>query len=194
MFKEFSEYLGEIDGVNYDFVEEFIAGCKYQIIPKGSFLLKEGGYLKDIFWVGKGLLVKYSIDTEGKKHVIQFAPENWWIAEREAVFLGNPSKYYIESIEETKVISFDEELVLKLHKKYPTFNKFHYRLLQNHIEHLTTRILFLLSLNAEEKYLQFIKIYPNLSLRVPLGMIASHLGIAQESLSRVRKELTHKRA
>jgi len=46
-----------------------------------------------------------------------------------------------------------------------------------------------LEATAEERYLDFISIYPDLLLRVPQWMIASYLGITPESLSRVRKEL-----
>ena len=66
------------------------------------------------------------------------------------------------------------------------FNK---KLLQNHIRHLQNRVDQLLSATAEERYLAFVKMYPNIILRVPQLMIASYLGITPESLSRVRKDL-----
>ena len=66
------------------------------------------------------------------------------------------------------------------------------RLLQNHIRHLQKRITQLLSATAEERYLDFVSIYPDIMLRVPQWMVASYLGIAPESLSRVRKDLANK--
>lgn len=57
---------------------------------------------------------------------------------------------------------------------------------------LQKRIIHLLSATAEERYLDFIKIYPGLVQRVPQKMIASFLGITPEGLSRVRKELAKK--
>jgi hypothetical protein len=42
---------------------------------------------------------------------------------------------------------------------------------------------------AKERYLSFIRDNPKLINTVPLGQIASFLGIAQQSLSRIRKEL-----
>jgi CRP-like cAMP-binding protein len=61
--------------------------------------------------------------------------------------------------------------------------------LQNHIRQLQKRINLLLGASAEKRYLDFISLYPDLTLRVPQWMIASYLGITPESLSRVRKEL-----
>ena len=50
-----------------------------------------------------------------------------------------------------------------------------------------------LSASAEERYLAFIKTYPLLVEQIPQSQIASYLGITPQSLSRIRKELSHKR-
>jgi CRP-like cAMP-binding protein len=71
----------------------------------------------------------------------------------------------------------------------PEFRTYNEYLLQNHIRQLQNRIDLLIGASAEVRYLEFIKLYPNLTLRVPQWMIASYLGITPESLSRVRKEL-----
>lgn len=42
--------------------------------------------------------------------------------------------------------------------------------------------------SAKEKYDFFCKSSKDKLLRVPLGMLASHLGITQETLSRIRVE------
>lgn len=48
----------------------------------------------------------------------------------------------------------------------------------------------LLGATALERYLEFIRIYPNLALRLPQWMAASHMGMSPESLSRIRKSLS----
>ena len=65
-------------------------------------------------------------------------------------------------------------------------------LLQKHIRNLQNRVNSLLAETAEERYMNFIKMYPDILLRVPQWMVASYLGITPESLSRVRKELARK--
>lgn len=49
-----------------------------------------------------------------------------------------------------------------------------------------------ISLNAEEKYISFIEKQPKIALRVPQHMIASYLGMAPETLSRIRKQSSKK--
>ena len=46
--------------------------------------------------------------------------------------------------------------------------------------------------SAEERYLEFMKTYAAIALRVPQWMIASYLGLTPETLSRIRKNLSRK--
>ena len=86
----------------------------------------------------------------------------------------------------------EEELLVRLSQEDQAFNEFNNKLLHNHIRQLQKRINLLLSATAEERYLDFIEIYPDLLLRVPQTMVASYLGITPESLSRVRRVLATK--
>jgi len=44
-------------------------------------------------------------------------------------------------------------------------------------------------MTAKEKYIQILEDNSDTLLRAPLGMIASYLGISQETLSRIRSEV-----
>jgi hypothetical protein len=48
---------------------------------------------------------------------------------------------------------------------------------------------FLLNLDAIVRYKEFMREYPHVLQRVPLSYIANFLGIAQHSLSRLRKQM-----
>jgi CRP-like cAMP-binding protein len=161
-------------------------------IEKGEVLLKVGDVCNHSFFVESGLLRSYSLDTNGKEHVIQFAPENWIISDRTSLLFNEPSEFYIEAVEKTTVVMFNEQFVTKASEISAKFRLFNQNALNNHIRHQQKRINRLLSATAEERYLNFIEMYPNIPLRVPQWMIASYLGITPESLSRVRKELSRK--
>jgi CRP-like cAMP-binding protein len=57
----------------------------------------------------------------------------------------------------------------------------------NVVGHLIERITNLRFTKAKEKYYHFCTVYHDVYHRIPLGMIASYLGITQETLSRIRK-------
>jgi hypothetical protein len=64
----------------------------------------------------------------------------------------------------------------------------HRNISQREMMKLLDQRTFLLNDKAEIKYSYFIKHFPHILQRVPLGMIASYLGITQQSLSRLRKK------
>lgn len=135
---------------------------------------------------------QYTIDDKGKEHNIQFAPEHWFLGDRERLFQQTGSQYYFQALEDTSYKQIDVEFMNQLAMDDPQFAVYNSQLLHNHIKQLQNRINMLLSATAEERYLDFINTYPNLTLRISQVMIASYLGIAPESLSRVRKELAQR--
>ncbi len=161
-------------------------------VKKGEILLRQGDICSHTYFVEKGLLRYYSIDKKGKENVLQFAPENWFITDRESVFFNQPSNYYINALEDSEILVLEKDFSEKIALKNKDFERFNLQLLHNHIRHLQKRIELLLNATAEERYLYFINLYPDIILRVPQHMIASYLGVTPESLSRVRKELAIK--
>lgn len=173
-------------------ITQAISTLKRKVIPRNEFLLQRGEICKYSFFVERGLLRYYSIDDKGKEHILQFAPENWFMTDRESVYFHQPSQYFIQALEDTEVVVLDQDFMSQLAFENKSLADFNLRLLHNHIRHLQHRIHLLLSASAEERYLDFIKIYPDVLLRVPQIHVASYLGIAPESLSRIRKDLALK--
>lgn len=188
----FYSYLVHTAGMTDDEADNVSSNLKRLKYQKGDILLKRGAICQHSFFVENGLLRSYMLDESGKEHVIQFAPENWFIVDRSSVYFNDASESYIEAIEDTDVVLIGEDFICKANETSATFSKFNDKLLHNHIRHMQQRINLLLGATAEKRYLSFIKTYPDLLLRVPQWMIASYLGITPESLSRVRKELAHK--
>jgi CRP-like cAMP-binding protein len=161
-------------------------------VKKGSILLHKGDMCNYGYKVIKGCLRSYVIDGSGKEHIIQFAPEEWFISDMDSFFNNTPSRIFIDAIEPTEFIKFDStsfealRMVENEQLKEPTT-----RLIRNIIAS-NKRIIGLLSSSAEERYVEFIQTYPTLNKRLPLKLIASYLGMTPEYLSDVRKKIAKK--
>ncbi len=187
--KNFKSYLMKTGGLPENEAEQLSLSLTRKTFEKGSVLLKKGDVCKHSFFVEKGLLRSYMLDESGKEHVIQFAPENWFIVDRSSVYFNDPSESYIEAIEDTETVFIGEDFMCHAAEVSSIFGRYNDKLLHNHIRQMQKRINLLLGATAEKRYLSFIEMYPDLLIRVPQWMIASYLGITPESLSRVRKEL-----
>lgn len=184
----FKDYLKQKIEITDNEFEQAFGNLTVKKVAKGEILLRADEYTQYGFFVCKGLLRAYSLDEKGKEHILQFAPENWIVGDRNAM-IDQPSIFFVDAIEETEVILLPNNSLEVAAMQIPNLLPMHITLLNNAIRFMQKRINMLLGATATERYLDFLKIYPSLTLRAPQWMIASYLGITPESLSRVRKEL-----
>ncbi len=192
ILENFKTYLRNNAQITDQQFDELSKGLKSESIAKNTVLLNPGEVCKHSFFVEKGLLRSFTIDHAGKEHIIQFGSENWIVSDRSSAYFNEPSEFYIDAIENSTIIYIDQDFLEKMIGMSEHFRLSNEKALHNHIRHLQKRINQLLSATAEQRYMDFIKLYPDLLLRVPQWMIASYLGVTPESLSRVRKELANK--
>ena len=162
-------------------------------IKKRQFLLHEREVAKYIAFVNSGCLRSYTIDHLGNEHVIQFAVKDWWIADMSSYLSGLPSTFNIDALQDCDVLLLETSKREELLATVPKFERYFRLLMEANYIATHKRINESLSTSAEERYLNFIKNYPNLLEQIPQNQIASYLGITPQSLSRIRKELTKKR-
>lgn len=157
-------------------------------IRKRQYLLQAGDIWKYDAFVSSGCLRNYSIDEKGNEHIIGFSIENWWCGDRESLFSGEPSRFNIDAIEDSELVLFTHVNFEMLRREIPAFDQMVNNILHKSFVTQQNRINAELSYTAEEKYLNFVKKYPEFALRVPQSMIASYLGITPETLSRIRTQ------
>jgi hypothetical protein len=73
-----------------------------------------------------------------------------------------------------------------LFDNFPELDRYGRLSMNSLLDHLIERIASFRFTTAGEKYIHFKETYPNIHNRIPLGMVASYLGISQETLSRIR--------
>jgi len=170
--------------------------CRSLFIPKKlrkrQYLLQQGDVSKYTAFVEKGLLRAYVIDDKGSELIMQFAPEGWWIGDMYSSVTGEPAETNIDAIEDSELLLLTNQAREQLLQEAPVFERFFRLLLQNSFIALQRRLKGNIIQTAEEKYKNFIRLYPNIVQRVPQHNIASFLGITPESLSRVRKQMAER--
>ncbi|KHJ37484.1 anaerobic regulatory protein [Pedobacter glucosidilyticus] len=192
MLDNFKNYIQKHSDITDEQFLETSHYLKSKSIKKGDFVLRQGEICSSSFFVSKGLLRSYTIDEQGKEHIIQFAPEDWMIVDRSSFFFNEPSELFIDAVEDTELVMLNEDFITLASNISTVYRAFNHKALHSHIRHLQKRVNLLLGATAEQRYLDFIKLYPELTLRLPQWMIASYLGLTPESLSRVRKELARR--
>jgi CRP/FNR family transcriptional regulator, anaerobic regulatory protein len=161
-------------------------------LPVGEFLQRAGDVATHAAFVATGCLRSYVIDAKGKEHIVQFAPEDWWLADTTSLMSGTPSQYFIDAVETSSVLLMDPASHQRALARVPGYAASFQTGLQRHAAAKDQRIVNSLTSSAEERYEEFIRTYPSIALRVPQWMLASYLGVSPETLSRVRKSRSRK--
>ncbi len=165
-------------------------GAKSKHFKKREILQRKGDIIANSFYVKKGLLRSYIIDSKGKEHIYMFAPEGWIIADLEASEFNEPVELYIDCLEDSEIIIFDSDCLFKADLTKETIVE-NAKLLYRRMGILQRRVLMLMSSPAIDRYNYFLKTYPELPNRVPQHMIATYLGITPQALSTIRGKIAH---
>ncbi len=188
MFDELHKHIAR----RVDITDDEFALCTAFMIPRSirrkQFFVQEGDPDRFIAYVTHGCLRTYTVDEKGEEHILDFAIDDWWASDLHSFLTGEAATFNIDALEDSRLLLLDREGREGLMRAVPKMERF-FRLLQE-ANYVAThrRISETLSKTAEERYLNFLKKYPQLVQRIPQKHIASYLGITPQSLSRIRKE------
>lgn len=161
----------------------------YDKLSRKQLLFKEGAHIQHVAFVHSGCLKSYSVDESGIEHILQFAPEGWWITDMLSFLKGTRSHLYTESIIESEVLLLSRERQLELFDAVPKMERYFRIVTENALCATRQRVIDTMSLTAKERYLQFCDTYPGIIHTIPQKYVASYIGVTPEFLSKMRSSL-----
>lgn len=184
LFQDFNKYIKLPIEAYLDLENRLVR----KTLKSREFLIKEGQTIKYLPFINKGLMVNYRLDENGEKHVIQIRWTGLWLGDLYSFFSGAPTKFNIQTYQDTELLMMNHETFDLITKEYPVYERYFRLGLQNAYVETLNQVFNLHSLSAEERYLKLIKDVPSLLDDIPHYLIASYLSIKPQSLSRIRKK------
>lgn len=189
MIESLIQNIEKVVIVSEDLKTRILSISKVETIEKGKFLHRPNKVCNKTYFINFGLIRIYYENGE-KEITDNFAAENEWITSIYSFMKNVPDKCYLQTLEDSELIAINIYELEKCFADFPEMERFGRILISKYFVEQSERIISLQFHTAKEKYKYFSKQSPNKLGRVPLGMLASHLGITQETLSRVRSEIT----
>lgn len=160
-------------------------------LKKETLLLEEGKTCKHLYFLEKGLL-RFFVWKDGLDITKYFTDVPYVFTSQKSFNQQIPAQESIETLEDSIIwqMSYDDAQRLLELKSWTTF----IRLLVQEVQTYTEEILEALQTQtAEQRYKLLLQQDADLIQRVPLKHLASYLGIAPQSLSRIRKKMQQQR-
>ncbi len=172
--------------------EYFLSLLQPRHIKRKDYLLRQGEICRNEHFILKGCVRVYTIDEDGQEHIVMFGIEDWWVGDLYSFLTQTPATFFIDALEDTDILQISKPNLDNLYEKVPKFERFFRIILQNAFVAQQQRINKNLAYTAEERYLDFVKSYPQLEQRLPQKQVSSYLGITPVFLSMLRRKLASK--
>ena len=161
-------------------------------VKKRAFIVQPGFVCKHQSHVVKGAFRSHFISPNGDENTIAIAIEDWWISDFYSYTSQTPASLYVEALEDSIIQQIPYDKVEEICNEYPRFERFFRLVAQKAFAYSQRRALSNIGKSAEERYLEYAEMYPQIILRVPQYVLASYLGMSPEFLSKIRAKLASK--
>ncbi|RNC87857.1 MAG: Crp/Fnr family transcriptional regulator [Winogradskyella sp.] len=182
----FRKYILNYNTLNEDewqLIEKCLSRKHYK---KGDVILESGKICRKLYFLEEGFL-KFYVFRDGEKVSKFFTEAPYCFTSQRSFTTDTPTNDNIEALQDSVVWEMSKEKAFQL-LELPHWSEFVRKLIQE-VQFYTEQILEEAQNNtAEERYKKLVEEKSSILENAPLKDIASYLGIAPQSLSRIRKK------
>lgn len=165
--------------------QALLVNLKQIALKKGDFILKEGTTCKHLYFLESGCLRGF-YRLEDKEVTHWFGFENDFITSFHSFITQTPSVENLQVLEDSILWGISHTALYELYNQFPEMERLGRMACEKYYIRLEERYVNAQFKTASERYQQLLESNSQFLQRIPLGYIASYLGISQETLSRIR--------
>jgi len=189
MFASFFQYLRLFHDIPAADEARLTEALEVRVLPENAVLLRAGQVSQELFFIVSGVLRIVGANEDGTETTYFFLKDNQLCTILDSFTNQVPAAESIQAACATDVLVLPRPALQRLAAQLPY--------LQALIDLITQRTLLAKiqlrhqyqGLSAVGRYQTFLLRQPEVALRVSLRDVASYLGITQQSLSRIRRQL-----
>ena len=189
---ELEQYIQTYFEVNRQEAIDISAFFKPLKIDKGNFFLKTGKYCDKLGFVKSGIIREFAF-VDHKEVTKWISTKGSFVVDMASFVFEQPAKWNIQALTDCELYVIDAADNQKIEQAVPRWQELEKFCIAKFFAGMEDRIVQLLSLLAKERYEQFFKSNRELFQQVPLQYLASMLGMAPETFSRIRRKTATER-
>lgn len=157
---------------------------------KGTILLWQGDVPTKCYFILKGCIRQYAVDTLGREVTSNFYTEEQAVVIYNEHSESKTSKYTLTCLEDCVLVVGDLATINDTYNKYPQLESMTNRMTVEIFGSVQEDFANFIASSPEERFKSLLHKRPGLIDRVPQHQLASFLGVTPESLSRIKKRIS----
>ncbi len=178
--------FGNLNQQQVDFIKSKTTELELQ---KDEYFSEAGKIPRQLGFVLEGVFRFCYYNNKSEEITNYFIDENSFVSDQQKFTAQTAASEYIQAVTDCKLLVFSRKDWDEILNTIIGWDKIATKITQKCLTEAMERRSPLVSEDATTRYVSFIKKFPSIVNRVPLSYIASYLGITQQSLSRIRKNI-----
>jgi len=184
--KELVNFLLQFGDLNQQQIDLIKSKTTKLEFKKDAYFIEAGQMFNQVAFILEGILRICYYNNKGEEITKYFLDKNRFLANP---YKEEPMTEYIQVVTDCKLIVFYQEDWNELSQTIVNWDSITSKIFQKALVEKLDRRSSLVTEDATTRYLTFLVKFPNMVNHVPLSYVASYLGITQQSLSRIRKNI-----
>lgn len=159
-------------------------------VKRDEVLVNSGDFSDSACFINSGYLRYFKHLESGEEQTIHLFSPGEFAASFVSFVEGTKSEEVLHAVTDAQLLVIRKNDLEELYNRDPKWQMFGRKLMEYLLIGKEKRIIDLISLPAQERYLKLIETNPKLLQNVPVQYLASFIGIKPESLSRIRKQIS----
>jgi CRP-like cAMP-binding protein len=192
MFESLEKNIRQQITISRQDMDKILSSIKVRQVRKKKNLLSQGDSSGCMFYLNEGLFRHYIYNEDGGELTIDLVARNNWFGDAKAFLAQEPASINIEALEDSEVFCLGYDDLQRFYDEIPLFERAVRKTLEYYFVKAIDRAnkMNRAGFSAQDRYLHFVRSHPKLENRVPAIYLASYLGLAPETLSRLRHQGT----
>ncbi len=184
--KKIKNHISSINTIYSEEWEKIMNMGKERRLKKEENLVQQDSIFNKEVFIKEGIMRAYILDDDGNEKSIAFFQEGEFMSTSTLRTKNGRSIHHYQAMCKTNLLLFEPKELRTFLSKNNALSAIGKAIKENEIERINNRDKCLLQVKARNKYLSFLKYYPNLEMYISQKHIASYLGITPVSLSRIK--------
>jgi len=187
--EELIEYILQFGNLNKQQIGLIAGKVKGIELQKEEYFSEAGKIPRQVGFVLEGVVRGCYYNNKGEEITRCFIAENNLVVDYVNFESNSASSEYLQASTDCKLIVFSKQDWEELSHTIVGWDNIKNKMVQQCF-YQKSRKSPVISQDATTRYLEFLENHPTLTNRVALSHIASYLGVTQQSLSRIRKNIS----